>query len=157
MNKTKEWYAVVDEWWPRLKGDSGDSATLRRSVDPVSVRMTAPYYNLYETAKKHGLGTWNKNGLAYAAMVLSHIDRDSEQTMAAKMGKKTKDMREVSEFRFQRLISADISEAAPMMIRLLPMIDKTANIGDLTYSILYWDFKTQFIQENWAKHYYLSK
>ena len=148
---------IIKQWWKTLvNSDPGGAATLRRANSTLDVMVSEQFYELVE---KTGLTTDNQiEKLACIAMTISHVKTDSNETMPARMGAKNGNIDHVvSESRLYRLISSDLTDATRQLIRILPMIDYSANICSLAESMWYWDYESQFSKKKWVKEYYLTK
>lgn len=142
----------VHQWWSEISRDAGARARLRHETEIVGMQLNESFYDLVRKVPNANIDT-----LACIAIAVCHVDSDSKESVARRMGKKSKGSdHTVSEMRFRRLIEADRYEASRMLVTLLPMVDSTANVRDLAKSIYYWNNDEKFSQKNWIKHYYLA-
>lgn len=155
-NFDSEKIEITKQWWETITAtDPGSIAMLKRADSTLEIMLSEQFFNL---VKKTGCTSYVEiEKLSYIAMVISHVKTDSISTMPTLMGAYDKRGEPtVSESRLHRLISADIKDAVRQMIRILPMIDSSANIKSLASSIWYWDYESQITKKEWVKEYYLS-
>jgi CRISPR type I-E-associated protein CasB/Cse2 len=139
-------------WWRRLQKDAGALARMKRESELIGVQMNEPFYDLVRM-----LPFVKTDTLACVAMAICHVDTDSERTAAYRFGKSdgTAD-HHVSELRFRRMIESDPYSASRDLIRMLPMIDNSANVGDIAITLCNWDSEKQISQKRWIREYYLA-
>lgn len=80
--------------------------------------------------------------------LLAHVRHRSNQTLARQMAGNPPT---VSELRFRRLLQRDQNNLYGAMIRILRMLDHTANLTDLIHSVFYWGDK---VKKDWAFDYF---
>ena len=54
------------------------------------------------------------------------------------------------------MIESDLYGASRDLVRMLPMIDGAANVGDMAVTLCYWDSEKQLSQKRWIRDYYLA-
>ena len=139
-------------WWNRLQHDTGNRSRIRHQSDLIGVQTVGSFYDLVKVLPEVDIDI-----LASIAMVLSHIEVDSKVKVARAMGKKTINSNHVvSELRFNKLISQNLEDFSRELIRVLPLIDNTADVGALAVDLKYWDSPTQISKKNWLSDYYLA-
>lgn len=144
---------VARQWWAELENDKGSRAQLRRCSDPTAVFFCAAFHRL-----ARGLGAWSdkqKGTVAAIAGVLAHVKNDDgRRGFAAQMAARKGDRATVSGLRFRRLIQIKERESLYMpLIRVVRLLDGTANVADLAESLYYWgDAK----RRDWACDYYAT-
>ena len=150
--KKEDFEDAVAKWWYRLQHDSGGSARLRHQSDIEGIQTVSAFYDLVR-----GLPGLNIDMLACIAMVLSHVESDSKDKAAKRMGSKTKASDHVvSELRFNKLVSMDRQGAARELVRMLPLIGNTLNIRALATDLRYWDHEDQYAKKQWLNDFYLA-
>ncbi|MBE6514012.1 MAG: type I-E CRISPR-associated protein Cse2/CasB [Thermoplasmata archaeon] len=148
----EEFEGAVANWWYRLQNDSGSSARLRHQSDIIGIQTVAAFYDLVRA-----LPQIDTDVLACIAMVLSHVEADSKEKVAVRMGKKTSSADHVvSEIRFNKLISLDLEGLSRELVRVLPIIDNTLNIRALATDLRYWNYESQISKKRWLNDFYLA-
>ena len=148
----KDFEKAISDWWYRLQHDPGGSAKLRHQSDITGIQTVSAFYDLVRALP----GT-DIDNLACIAMVLSHVESDSKEKIAKKMGRKTDTSDHVvSELRFNKLVSLDLKEASRELVRILPLVDSTANVGSLATDLRYWDSESQISKKQWLNDFYLA-
>ena len=155
MNEDNKQFAQkVSEWWYRLQHNPGSSARLRHQSDIIGIQTVSFFYDLASAIPDVKIDI-----LAAIAMVLSHMESDSKDNIATRMGRSTSPNSDhaVSELRFNKLISMNLEELSREIIRVLPLIDNTANISELAVDLRYWDSDTKISKKQWLNDFYLSE
>lgn len=154
MNDNNEQFAkTVSDWWYRLQHNPEASAKLRHQPDIMGIQTVSYFYELASATPDVKIDT-----LAAIAMVLSHVESDSKEKIAARMGRGTpKSDHTVSELRFNKLIAMSLEELSRELIRVLPLIDNTASISDLAVDLRYWDSERKISKKEWLNDFYLAE
>lgn len=149
----KEMESAVLEWWRALQESPGDRANLRRARNADEVAMQRAYYDLYQKVRSRAPHGGFARRLPYLAGLLAHVQNDSATPLARAMGGSDKPL--VSDLRFRRFLKNEaLDELYIPMIRIIQMLGRSANIRDLTRSILYWSDRTR---RDWAALYYTKE
>lgn len=152
MTDNRTFEESVTKWWMDLKEDPGARAIMRRESDILGIMMNESFYRLVRLARDV-----NRDSLACIAMVVSHIDTNTGDSVALIMGHKTKSSEHaVSEQRFRKMIESDIENAARMLVRILPLIDSKGNVGDIATKLRYWNSEKKISQKGWIEDYYMA-
>lgn len=146
---------VLLDWWKALDTSRGDRAELRRCHSPLNVALTPAYHRLRYALMKHG--SIKDNDLALVAGVISHVKSSVPGSFPVQMassdsadGKKAK----VSHLRFRSLLSIgddDPDKLYEKMIRIVHLLDDSADIPSLANGIYWWNEQTK---KTWAFAYY---
>ena len=153
MNENITFEDQVLSWWVGLNRDNASRSKMRRESTMMGIQMNESFFDLYRMVP------WVKDidALSCVAMVISNIDGDDVDSIATRMGKKTPSSEHsVSELRFRRIIESEGEDAARHVVRVLPMINRYANIKETAKAIMYWDNPNQISKKNWIKDYYLA-
>ena len=143
------------EWWTALQRDKGARAQLKRCGEPMEVFFCPTFHDL-----ARGLEAWGrrqKETVAVMAGVLAHVKRDvGGSSFAAQMAaRKNRQKAVVSGLRFRRLIQIkEREDLFDPLIRIVRLLDSTANVADLAYSVWQWEHPDRFVQRDWACDYY---
>jgi len=140
-------------WWRALEEDKGERALLRRALGPDEVSLTPAYVRLLFGLKAKGHHV-NQKKLAIIAGLVSHIERETDASLAASMAepKAGGSGARVSGLRFRKLLAVkDAEDLYQLMLRTIRMLDKTASLYDLAKSIYWWNERTR---REWAYDYY---
>lgn len=166
---TPEGKALLD-WWCGLQGYEGASlaqlaykglkpgmpgsrAELRRAGTNAEVVFCRAYQRLRMDLP---INLRDEYRLPAVAQVLAWVKTPMpEKSLAASMGRRKVDGEEtpfVSELRFKRLLRIEDRQAlADLLIRLLPMVERSANPLTLAHDIWFWNERTR---KRWANDYY---
>ncbi len=132
---------IINEFWQGLEDDKGSRAELRRCKRPDEVVMVPAFHRLCHRVRplmKHERDGWEMR-LAAIAGLLAHVRQlDTRRTLAEQMAASKGDSPVVSELRFRRLLQRDRRDLYGALIRVLGLLDKTANPFDLARSVYYW-------------------
>lgn len=155
MNQQKAYdEQALFSWWKELENNKGDRAELRRCRSATDVVFTQAFFRfLREINSKERK---NIDQLALIAGVLAHVKtNDSSKRIAEQMATpKSGSNARVSGLRFRRLLKIDNrDELYPALVRLIHLLDGTANIFSLAESAFYWSEKTR---KDWAYDYYTT-
>lgn len=165
------------EWWSELQGYQGDSlermryeglkpgapglrAELRRAGNETEVVFCRGYQQL-----KWALPTHRRDDrrLPAVARVLAWVKdlpdaRLLNTSLPSCMGQRKSENDEtplVGELRFKRLLRVDDrQELADLLIRLLPLMQRTANPLTLARAIWFWGDGNDRTRKDWANDYY---
>ncbi|MCB1751678.1 MAG: type I-E CRISPR-associated protein Cse2/CasB [Gammaproteobacteria bacterium] len=140
---------ILTHWWQGLENDKGTRAELRRCDMPEKVMFHPAFPRLCRRLQPLLEQEWNwQIRLAALVGLLSHVRKTTGQTLAHQMaGNPPK----VSELRFRRLLQREADDFYGAMIRVLPMLDHTANLPDLMSSVFYWGDP---VRKRWAFDYF---
>lgn len=141
---------ILIRWWQGLENDKGTRAELRRCERPEAVMLHPAYARLHSQLAAHLRGSWNWEWhLAAVVGLLVHVrQRNDSRSLAKQMGGSDPD---VSELRFRRLLQCKPGELYPRMIRILRMLNNTANLPDLIGSVFHWGDP---VRKRWALEYF---
>ncbi len=130
---------ILKEFWQGLEDDRGSRAQLRRCKTPEEVVMVSAFHRLCRRIRplmKKEHDGWEMRMAAIVGL-LAHVRKlDFRKTLAEQMA--AGDSPAVSELRFRRLLQHDRRGLFNALIRVLGMLDKTANLFDLAQSVYYW-------------------
>jgi len=142
------------KWWDSLEQNKGERAELRRCRTTTDVAFTQAFYRFLRAIDKKNRS--NIDQLALIAGVLAHVKKNdpskriAEQMASPKSGINAR----VSGLRFRRLLKIDNREELyQALVRLIHLLDGTANIYSLAESAFYWSERTR---KDWAYDYYTT-
>ncbi len=147
---------ILIEFWQGLEDDKGARAQLRRCKTPEEVVMVPAFHRLCRRVRplmKDERDGWEMR-IAAIAGLLAHVRKlDSRKTLAEQMAEKRPggDSPTVSELRFRRLLQRDRRDLFAALVRVLGLLDKTANPFDLARSVYYWGDNER---KRWAFAYF---
>ena len=148
----KDFGAEVYSWWIKIQKDPGSLARLRRQSEVIGIESIGCFYDLVSA-----VGYVPTDILAYIAMAISHIEVNSSKSAATLMGRKQPNSEHaVSELRFNKLISLELSDASRELVRVLPLIDSTADVRNMANDLRYWDSDKQISKKKWLNDYYTA-
>ena len=140
---------ILTRWWQGLENDKGTRAELRRCDSPEKVMFHPAFPRLCRQLEPLLREEWNwQLRLAAVVGLLSHVRQTTGQNLAYQMAGNPP---QVSELRFRRLLQRDREDLYGAMIRVLQMLDHTANLPDLMSSVFYWG---DFVRKHWAFDYF---
>ncbi len=143
---------ILKEFWQGLEDDKGSRAQLRRCKTPEEVVMVSAFHRLCRRVKpwmKDEQEGWEMR-IAVIAGLLAHVRKlESHKTLAEQMA--VGDSPAVSELRFRRLLQRNRRDLFSALIRVLGLLDKTANPFDLARSVYYWGDNER---KRWAFAYF---
>ena len=143
---------ILKEFWQGLEDDKGSRAQLRRCKTPEEVVMVSASHRLCRRVQplmKDEQEGWEMR-IAAIAGLLAHVRKlESHKTLAEQMA--TGDSPAVSELRFRRLLQRNRKDLFGALIRVLGLLDKTANPFDLARSVYYWGDNER---KRWAFAYF---
>jgi len=143
---------ILKEFWLSLEEDKGSRAQLRRCKTPEEVVMVSAFHRLCRRVRplmKNEHDGWEMRMAAIAGL-LAHVRKlESHKTLAEQMA--AGDSPAVSELRFRRLLQRNRKDLFGALIRVLGLLDKTANPFDLAQSVYYWNDKER---KRWAFAYF---
>ena len=140
-------------WWRDLEGNPGKRADLKRCRTVSDVIMTPAFMRFYHKLKKD-LPNCDVRGEQLAAVVglVARIEKaETGDPLAKRMARPKGDSAVVSELRFRRLLQCDRNELYGALIRILNLLDKTADLHDLAESVYYWGDQ---VKKDWAYTYF---
>jgi len=140
---------ILTRWWQNLENNKGTRAELRRCDSPEKVMFHPAFPHLCQQLEPWLGEEWNwELRLAAVVGLLSHVRKTTGQRLAYQMaGNPPK----VSELRFRRLLQRERDDLYGAMIRILQMLDQTANLPDLFNSVFYWGDP---VRKRWAFEYF---
>ncbi|NCB97011.1 MAG: type I-E CRISPR-associated protein Cse2/CasB [Bacteroidia bacterium] len=154
----------VVKWWLMIQGPhaSGERAMLRRLKSPDEVALQSVYYKLLDSVLEiEGMKQFSgplASRLPFIAGILAHVEQDNPGCPIAKsMGMKQQgsDRPTISDLRFRKILRTDESaELYIIMIRIVKMLGKKADVRNLIQSLYFWNEQTK---KSWASQYYLQK
>jgi CRISPR system Cascade subunit CasB len=161
------------EWWRQLQGYAGTSlarmeyqgmqpgwaglrAELRRAETEADVVFCRGYQQLRMDLPPQFRDEYR---LPFVVRVLAGVKAPSpEKSLAAGMGRRKSESEElpvVSELRFKRLLRIEErKDLADLLIRFLPMVDRSANPLTLARDIWFWNDRNDQTRKRWANDYY---
>lgn len=153
MNQQKAYEEqALFSWWKELENNKGDRAELRRCRSATDVAFTQAFYRFLRAIDRKDRS--NIDQLALIAGVLAHVEKNdpsnriAEQMATQKSGSNAR----VSGLRFRRLLKIDDREELyQALVRLIHLLNGTANIFSLAESAFYWSERTR---KDWAYDYY---
>lgn len=146
---------IACNWWrENITCESGACraarAKLRRAATPAEALAIPEPHRLYAALNKKVA----PDTLALIATSLAWIEKheSSKNSIAEAFGRKTGDVRALSELRFQRLIRTETPAGLiPPLRRALTVVKKTADVARLAADLFYWDERTR---TKWCFDYY---
>lgn len=171
---------AVREWWRQLQGYGGASdATLaqlnedgmksgwpglRAELRRAETEVEAVFCRAYQQLRwKMPENFRYEPSLSAVARVLAHVKtlppaNELAMSLPRRMGNRKADSDDtpvVSELRFKRLLRIEeTGEFADLLIRLLPLVARTANPLTLARDIWYWNHPSSQTRKDWANDYY---
>lgn len=146
----------LHQWWLGLKEDRASRAVLRRCASLDAVALSDAYQRFYRyllarKAWSADATLWQNDKLAAIAGLLAHVKAEDTQRLPFSMSELTGDRPSVSELRFRDLLKVETTgDLFVSLRRVLPLIDKKANIYQLANDVYYWGDKTK---KDWAYSY----
>lgn len=141
--------SILTRWWQALENDKGTRAELRRCDRPEAVMLHPAFARLHARLAPLLERQWNwEYRVACVIGLLAHVRCPGSQKLATQMGGTKPN---VSDLRFRRLLQCKPDELYGRMIRILRMLDNTANLHDLIASVFNWGDK---VRKRWALDYY---
>ena len=151
--------AIAAEWWRDLASEEpGRRATrgtrraalarLRRAATPIEVMQEPEALRLIRR-----LSWAAPERVAILAGILAYVRESEDQRIARAIGRESfdEDKALMSEARFRRLLQASGEELMEPLRRLVRLTKGKANVGDLSFSVLYWGDK---VRKRWIFEYY---
>ncbi len=145
INKDSIATGILIDWWQSLENNKGVRAELRRCDSADEVMFHPAFLRLCQRLKPEPC---QQTGLAMVVGLLAHVRHRSNQSFAYQMAGNPPT---VSELRFRRLLQRDRNDLYGAMIRILRMLDHTANLPDLIASVFHWGDK---VRKEWAFSYF---
>jgi len=149
----------IYEWWQSLGEHRGDRARLRRCRSIDDVLLSESYHKVRNSLQRLGIKFGKKRDvqLAFTVGLIAHVRDDipggpSLPERMAKPRSDESDRARVSGLRFRRLLRHESRDALyEPMIRVIRMLDRTANVRLLSRELFYWRPERR---KNWARVYY---
>ena len=145
-------------WWHKLVALDGDTsrgsrraalARLRRADGPVEVMLVPEALHLIGQCPPQ-----DADSVAVLLGILAHVRESNDLPIARALGRKQiedADSATLSEGRFRRLMRVSKEDLLDPMRRLVQMAKGSANVRDLSYSVLYWNDAEK---KRWISDYY---
>jgi CRISPR system Cascade subunit CasB len=145
---------VLRKWWESLEDNKGERAELCRCSTPTEVLLCPAFYNIAQPLEETGIVPVKRPAVAAIIGLLAGVRNDDPQLSVPKAMAQGDNKPTVSSLRFRRLLEAQtIDELYPLMRRVLGLLDKTVNLGDLAASVYDWDNETR---KRWAYEYFVN-
>jgi CRISPR system Cascade subunit CasB len=150
---------VLRGWWGGLDEHRGDRALLRRCRSLDDVLLSEAYHTVRNRLRREGVGFGRKRDvqLAFAAGLLAHVRDDDPggpslpERMAAPRSDGS-DRARLSGLRFRQVLRHERREALyEPMIRVIRLLDRTANVRSLARELFFWSPDRR---KDWARVYY---
>jgi len=148
---------LLAKWWKELQDDHGRRAELKR-CDTVNAVIMTPAFQRFFHQLRHDLPEcdWQAEQLAAVIGLAARVKRIVEKTdantkLAASMAARKGDSALVSELRFRRLLQCDRKKLYGSLIRILRLLDDTADLYDLAESVYFWG---ESVKKAWAYAYF---
>ncbi|MDQ7016967.1 MAG: type I-E CRISPR-associated protein Cse2/CasB [Gammaproteobacteria bacterium] len=146
---------AVQAWWLSLESDNGGRAELRRAKTLTTVIVSPCFQRLYGQVRpllSSDRGDWPSR-LAMIAVVLAHVKQADNTEIAMQLAspKAGGSKARLSNLRFRRLLQRSRDDVWLALVRVLPMLDRKANVFDLANSLFYWGDK---VKQRWAYAYF---
>lgn len=123
-------------WWQSLEQNRGARAELRRARGVIEVVMIPDFYSAGRRFAKFFPKQPDKLRLAMILGLLAHVEQRSSVELARQMA--TGDRPPVSELRFKRLLRCERDELYQPLVRVIRLLDRQINIGNLARLCFYW-------------------
>jgi CRISPR type I-E-associated protein CasB/Cse2 len=148
-DEEQQTFAASLSWWRSLqrspnnkhKGDPGALTRLRRGgidaavFEPATVDLYQRIGPLLRGGKLHAFET-----AALVAAVLAHVREHDAQSVARAAGATAETKARLSPLRLRKLLAArGATECLIAFRRLVALLNKRANVGDLAISLVEWD------------------
>ena len=145
-------------WWHELVALDGDTsrgsrraalARLRRADGPVEVMLVPEALRLIGRCPRR-----DADSVAVLLGILAHVRESNDLPVARALGRKQiddADSATLSEGRFRRLMQVSKGDLLDPMRRLVQMAKGSANVRDLSYSVLRWN---DAVKKRWISDYY---
>jgi CRISPR system Cascade subunit CasB len=165
---TSAWSSQATRWWKRFcspdKGDPAVRARLRRCRDRVDAAMIPQALILGRTLVPDPDADISGEQFGIAldlARVLAHVKTDDVRPPMRSVGWDRfptggdEERPPLSELRFKRLLQATEGEGrVDAFIRLIALMDATANVAEIAESFRWWGHPDGRAQKRWAFEYY---
>jgi len=159
-------HGAAMKWWRRLqpdsgrgyKGDTGALARLRRggldgaALEPATAELYRALKPFLRGAQLDGFET-----AALVAAVLAHVREHDARFVARAAGAAGETSARLSTLRFRKLLAArGATDCLIAFRRLVALLDKRANVGDLAVSLVEWNKEDAGDRRRtrWAFDYY---
>jgi CRISPR system Cascade subunit CasB len=147
---------ILHQWWFGLEKDRASRAVLRRCATLNDVALSGAYQRFYRfmlasNAWDENFSSWQNDKLAMIAGLLSHIEKETTESLPHRMSESVGERPALSELRFRDLLKIETNDDLFISLkRALPLISKTANIYQLANDVYWWNDKTK---KAWAYSY----
>ena len=150
---------IMYRWWRGLDDHRGDRALLRRCRSIDDVLLSEAYHKVRNRLRREGIrfGAKRDVQLAFTVGLLAHVrdDRPGGPSLPEQMAEPRSDSSDrarVSGLRFRRLLRHESRDALYQpMIRVIRLLDRTANVRLLTRELFFWKPERR---KDWARVYY---
>ncbi|HWV39782.1 MAG TPA: type I-E CRISPR-associated protein Cse2/CasB [Vulgatibacter sp.] len=146
------------EWWKELREDRGARAELRRCSTVSEAVFCKGFHRLKKMKGGEKPNDFQLRTLALIAVVLSHVEIDTEEdgpkSMGAAMAGPEADRPIVSDVRFRQILRTppgSFDERLPDLVRVLRQMKRRAPVDRLAEDLQRWGDK---IRRQWAVDYY---
>lgn len=140
-------------WWTEVRESPGRAAELRRCT---SVREAVLLPQTLSLIRRLGGGNGRAERIAALAVVLAHVKESDSRLLMRAAGDSWFEAEDatLSRSRFQQMIAArEPDELLLNATRLVALLDRRANVGDLVLSLVWWNDRTRAA---WATTYYAA-
>jgi CRISPR system Cascade subunit CasB len=146
---------ILHKWWCNLQEFHATRSEFRRCKDSTSVHFVPSFHALCRELQPHLEREYDwQNRLALVAGILSQVKQvESDLPFARQIAGSNGSTAIVSEMRFRRLIDRDRDELYLPIVRVVRMLNGSANIYDLSRSLFYWGDP---VRKQWAYEYFGS-
>lgn len=143
---------LLMDWWYRLEEDKGARATLRRCKTLPEIMVQPAFARLCQRlqGRLQADPNWQPR-LATVVGLLAHCKSAGRRSLPEAMAQNTGGTPVVSELRFRRLLQEKPEDLYRAMIRILAMLDHTANLSQLIHDVYHWNDATR---KRWAFAYF---
>lgn len=165
---------IAWRWWSRVchpdHGDRAARAKLRRCADWRDAALEPAAHALLRDLRDLAIAPndhWRAQASLELAMVLAHVQANDGRKLMQAAGYKSAprqntppaDLPLLSPTRFKRILKSDKDEIARALIRLVQQLGGSANIRDVTVSLLEWNdlLRGDGRRRKWAFDYYAAR
>ncbi|WP_185803191.1 type I-E CRISPR-associated protein Cse2/CasB [Pontivivens nitratireducens] len=137
---------IIRDWWARniAARDRPAARALAARLRRADIVETLCHAEVHDLSRK--LGLRDPARLAALVRVLAHVRDHKPRALAARMGDS-----DGSALRFERMVRATGDELPDQVLRVLPMIENTCDVGWLGRDMLDWSDKTR---ARWCFQYF---
>lgn len=162
---------IAWRWWNRYchpdHGDRAARAKLRRCADWRDAALEPAAHALLRDLAIAPDDRFKSQAALELAMVLAHVQATEGRNLMQAAGYKSTprdntppgDLPLLSPTRFKRMLKSDRNEIARALIRLIQQLGGSANIRDVTVSLLEWNdpLRGDGRRRKWAFDYYAAR